>query len=214
LIHKSFLFNFCFSPNEGSNLAEDRKKQTEFSKAIEPHLTSLYNTALRMTRNQHDAEDLVQDTLFKAYRAIDQFKKDTNFRAWIFRILINTFITGYRKSIKEPQKISFDDLEEFYLFKRLDETTELQEVSKDDFLENLFDDDIKSALESLPYQFRLVVLLCDVEGFSYNEIAEIIDAPLGTVMSRLYRGRKLLQRYLWNYAKQRGYIGDDFKQKK
>jgi RNA polymerase sigma-70 factor (ECF subfamily) len=167
-----------------------------------------------MTRNQHDAEDLVQDTLFKAYRAIDQFKKDTNFRAWIFRILINTFITGYRKSIKEPQKISFDDLEEFYLFKRLDETTELQEVSKDDFLENLFDDDIKSALESLPYQFRLVVLLCDVEGFSYNEIAEIIDAPLGTVMSRLYRGRKLLQRYLWNYAKQRGYIGDDFKQKK
>jgi RNA polymerase sigma-70 factor (ECF subfamily) len=195
-------------------LAEDRKKQTEFSKAIEPHLTSLYNTALRMTRNQHDAEDLVQDTLFKAYRAIDQFKKDTNFRAWIFRILINTFITGYRKSIKEPQKISFDDLEEFYLFKRLDETTELQEVSKDDFLENLFDDDIKSALESLPYQFRLVVLLCDVEGFSYNEIAEIIDAPLGTVMSRLYRGRKLLQRYLWNYAKQRGYIGDDFKQKK
>ncbi len=195
-------------------MAEDRKKQTEFSKAIEPHLTSLYNTALRMTRNQHDAEDLVQDTLFKAYRAIDQFKKDTNFRAWIFRILINTFITGYRKSIKEPQKISFDDLEEFYLFKRLDETTELQEVSKDDFLENLFDDDIKSALESLPYQFRLVVLLCDVEGFSYNEIAEIIDAPLGTVMSRLYRGRKLLQRYLWNYAKQRGYIGDDFKQKK
>ncbi len=195
-------------------MAEDRKKQAEFSKAIEPHLTSLYNTALRMTRNQHDAEDLVQDTLFKAYRAIDQFKKDTNFRAWIFRILINTFITGYRKSIKEPQKISFDDLEEFYLFKRLDETTELQEVSKDDFLENLFDDDIKSALESLPYQFRLVVLLCDVEGFSYNEIAEIIDAPLGTVMSRLYRGRKLLQRYLWNYAKQRGYIGDDFKQKK
>ncbi len=195
-------------------MAEDRKKQNEFSKAIEPHLTSLYNTALRMTRNQHDAEDLVQDTLFKAFRAIDQFKKDTNFRAWIFRILINTFITGYRKSIKEPQKISFDDLEEFYLFKRLDETTELQEVSKDDFLENIFDDDIKSALESLPYQFRLVVLLCDVEGFSYNEIAEIIDAPLGTVMSRLYRGRKLLQRYLWDYAKQRGYIGDDFKQKK
>ncbi len=195
-------------------MAEDRKKQIEFSQLIEPHLTSLYNTALRMTRNQHDAEDMVQDALYKAYRALDQFKKDTNFRAWVFRILVNTFITAYRKAVKQPQKISYDDLEEFYLFKRLDETASLQEMPKEEFLENLFDDDIKEALENLPYQFRLVVLLCDVEGFSYNEIAEIIDAPLGTVMSRLYRGRKLLQRYLWDYAKKRGYITDDFKQKK
>ncbi len=195
-------------------MAEDRKKQIEFSQLIEPHLTSLYNTALRMTRNQHDAEDMVQDALYKAYRALDQFKKDTNFRAWIFRILVNTFITAYRKAVKQPQKISYDDLEEFYLFKRLDETASLQEMPKEEFLENLFDDDVKEALENLPYQFRLVVLLCDVEGFSYNEIAEIIDAPLGTVMSRLYRGRKLLQRYLWDYAKKRGYITDDFKQKK
>ncbi len=195
-------------------MAEDRKKQIEFSQLIEPHLTSLYNTALRMTRNQHDAEDMVQDALYKAYRALDQFKKDTNFRAWVFRILVNTFITAYRKAVKQPQKISYDDLEEFYLFKRLDETASLQEMPKEEFLENLFDDDVKEALENLPYQFRLVVLLCDVEGFSYNEIAEIIDAPLGTVMSRLYRGRKLLQRYLWDYAKKRGYITDDFKQKK
>ena len=191
-----------------------RQKQKGFSDAIEPHLSSLYNTALRMTRNQNDAEDLVQDTLYKAYRALDQFKKNTNFRAWIFRILINTFITGYRKTIKQPQKVSYDDLEEFFLFKRLDEIASLQEVPKEEFLENLFDDDVKGALDNLPYQFRLVVLLCDVEGFSYNEIADIIDAPLGTVMSRLYRGRKLLQRYLWNYAKKRGYISDDFKQKK
>ena len=195
-------------------MAEDRKKQIEFSNLIEPHLTSLYNTALRMTRNQHDAEDLVQDALYKAYRALDQFKKDTNFRAWVFRILVNTFITAYRKTVKQPQKISYDDLEEFYLFKRLDETASLQEMPKEEFLENLFDDDVKEALENLPYQFRLVVLLCDVEGFSYNEIAEIIDAPLGTVMSRLYRERKLLQRYLWDYAQKRGYITDDFKQKK
>ncbi len=195
-------------------MVENRDKQNEFSKLIEPHLTSLYNTALRMTRNQHDAEDLVQDALYKAFRAMDQFQRNTNFRAWIFRILVNTFITAYRKAVKQPQKISYDDLEEFFLFKRLDETASLQEMPKEEFLENLFDDDVKEALENLPYQFRLVVLLCDVEGFSYNEIAEIIDAPLGTVMSRLYRGRKLLQRYLWDYAKKRGYIADDFKQKK
>ncbi len=205
---------FCSNNSEEHVLVENRKKQTEFSKRIEPHLTSLYNTALRMTRNQHDAEDLLQDSLYKAYRSLDQFKKDTNFRAWIFRILVNTFITAYRKAVKQPQKISYDDLEEFFFFKRLDETASLQEMPKEEFLENLFDDDVKEALENLPYQFRLVVLLCDVEGFSYNEIAEIIDAPLGTVMSRLYRGRKLLQRYLWDYAKKRGYITDDFKQKK
>lgn len=189
------------------------EKQKEFSQLVDPHLSSLYSTALRMTHNQSDAEDLVQDTLFKAFRALDQFQKNTNFRAWIFRILVNTFITAYRKAIKQPQKVSYDDLEEFFLYKRLDETVSLQETSKEEFLENLFDDDVKQALESLPYQFRLVVLLCDVEGFSYNEIANIIDAPLGTVMSRLYRGRKLLQRQLWNYAKKRGYIADDFKRK-
>ena len=189
------------------------EKQREFSQLVDPHLSSLYSTALRMTHNQNDAEDLVQDTLFKAFRALDQFQKNTNFRAWIFRILVNTFITAYRKAIKQPQKVSYDDLEEFFLYKRLDETVSLQETSKEEFLENLFDDDVKDALESLPYQFRLVVLLCDVEGFSYNEIANIIDAPLGTVMSRLYRGRKLLQRQLWNYAKERGYIADDFKRK-
>ena len=186
-------------------------KQNLFSELTEPHLVSLYSTALRMTQNQNDAEDLLQDTLFKAYRALEQFKKNTNFRAWIFRILVNTYITAYRKAARQPQKVSFDDMEEFYLFKRLDESVNLQETPKEEFLKNLFDDDIKSALESLPYAFRLVVLLCDVEGFSYNEIAEIIEVPLGTVMSRLYRGRKLLQKHLWNYAKERGYVSDDIK---
>jgi RNA polymerase sigma-70 factor (ECF subfamily) len=190
------------------------EKQKEFSELINPHLSSLYSTALRMTRNRNDSEDLVQDTLFKAFRALEQYQRNTNFRAWIFRILVNTFITSYRKAIKQPQKVSYDNMEEFFLYKRLDETVALQETSKEDFIENFFDDDVKEALESLPYQFRLVVLLCDVEGFSYNEIANIIEAPLGTVMSRLYRGRKLLQRYLWNYAKERGYISDDFIQKK
>jgi len=184
------------------------KKQHLFSTLVEPQLQSLYSTALRMTHNKDDAEDLVQDTMFKAFRALDQFQQNTNFRAWIFRIMINTFITGYRKAVKQPKKISYDDMEEFFLYNRLDENKDLQETSKEEFLDNFFDDDIKEALENLPYQFRLVVLLCDVEGFSYNEIASIIDAPLGTVMSRLYRGRKQLQRYLWNYAKTRGYITD------
>ena len=189
------------------------EKQKEFAKLVEPHLSSLFSTALRMTHNKNDAEDLVQDTLFKAFRALNQYQKDTNFRAWIFRILVNTFITAYRKAIKQPQKISYDDMEEFFLYKRLDESVSLQETTKEDFLENLFEDDVKEALDNLPYQFRLVVLLCDVEGFSYKEIANIIDAPSGTVMSRLFRGRKLLQRYLWNYAKTRGYITDDNKKK-
>jgi len=183
-------------------------KQSLFSTLVEPQLQSLYSTALRMTHNKDDAEDLVQDTMFKAFRALDQFQQNTNFRAWIFRIMVNTFITGYRKAVKQPKKISYDDMEEFFLYNRLDENKDLQETSKEEFLDNFFDDDIKEALENLPYQFRLVVLLCDVEGFSYNEIASIIDAPLGTVMSRLYRGRKQLQRYLWNYAKTRGYITD------
>jgi RNA polymerase sigma-70 factor (ECF subfamily) len=181
-------------------------RQLEFEGLIAPHLNSLYSTALRMTHNQNDAEDLVQDTLYKAFRAFDQYQKNTNFRAWAFRILVNTYITAYRKAIRQPQKVSYDDLEEFYLYKKLDENVHLQEMAKEDFLENFFDDDVKEALESLPYQFRLVVLLCDVEGFTYNEIANIIDAPLGTVMSRLYRGRKLLQRHLWNYAKKKGYV--------
>ncbi len=182
------------------------KRQQEFEKLITPHLNSLYSTALRMTHNQHDAEDLVQDTLYKAFRAFDQYQKNTNFRAWTFRILVNTYITAYRKAVRQPQKVSYDDLEEFYLYKKLDDNVQLQEMAKEDFLENFFEDDVKTALENLPYQFRLVVLLCDVEGFSYNEIATIIGAPLGTVMSRLFRGRKLLQQLLWNYAQKKGYL--------
>lgn len=190
------------------------ERQLEFDALISPHLNSLYSTALRMTHNQHDAEDLVQETMYKAFRAFDQYQRNTNFRAWAFRILVNTYITAYRKAIRQPTKVSYDDLEEFYLYKKLDESISLQENSKEDFLENLFEDDVKDALENLPYQFRLVVLLCDVEGFSYNEISNIIDAPLGTVMSRLYRGRKLLQRYLWGYAKKRGYVLDDNNRRK
>jgi len=181
-------------------------RQLEYEELVTPQLNSLYSTALRMTHNQKDAEDLVQDTLYKAYRAFDQFRKNTNFRAWAFRILVNTYITAYRKASRQPLKVSYDDLEEFYLYKKLEEDAHLQDMAKEDFLENFFDDEVKKALENVPYQFRLVILLCDVEGFSYNEIASIIAAPLGTVMSRLYRGRKLLQQQLWSYARQKGYV--------
>ncbi|MFC2088891.1 sigma-70 family RNA polymerase sigma factor [Calditrichota bacterium] len=190
------------------------ENQVEFEALIAPHLNSLYSTALRMTHNQNDAEDLVQETMYKAFRALGQYQRNTNFRAWVFRILVNTYITAYRKAVRQPTKVSYDDLEEFYLYKKLDDSVSLQETAKEDFLENFFDDDVKGALENLPYQFRLVVLLCDVENFSYNEISEIIDAPLGTVMSRLYRGRKLLQRYLWGYAKKRGYVLDEDSRRK
>ena len=127
-------------------------RQLEFESLVAPHLNSLYSTALRMTHNQDDAEDLVQDTLFKAFRAFDQYQKNTNFRAWAFRILVNTYITAYRKAIRQPQKVSYDDLEEFYLYKKLDESISLQETAKEDFLENFFEDDVKDALDSTNYQ--------------------------------------------------------------
>ena len=190
------------------------QRQLAFSKLVKPHFPSLLSTATRMASNQNDAEDLVQETLYKAYRALDQYQENTNFRAWVFRILVNTFITAYRKAVKAPQKISYDELEDFILYKKGEIINPDQIESKGDLLDNFFEDDVKTALENLPYQFRLVVLLCDVEGFSYNEIAAIIDSPLGTVMSRLYRGRKLLQRTLWSYAQKRGYINENTKRKK
>ena len=180
-----------------------KDRQKEFSELIMPHLPSLYSTALRMTRDRQDAEDLLQDTAYKAYRALDQYRMNTNFKAWVFRILINTFITARRKEKNLPQKISYDDLEEFFLYNRLNEMIMIPAVAAEDFIENLFDDDVKQALEKLPYQFRLVVLLSDVNEFSYKEIAEMMQVPLGTVMSRLFRGRKLLQQQLWHYAKKR-----------
>jgi RNA polymerase sigma-70 factor (ECF subfamily) len=186
------------------------ERQNQFSALITPHFSSLYSTALRMTRDRHDAEDLLQDTVYKAYRALDQFQINTNFKAWVFRILVNTFITAKRKEKNQPQRISYDDLEEFFIYNRLNEMAMIPAVPTEDFIENLFDDDVKQALEKLPYQFRLVVLLSDVNDFSYKEISDMTHVPLGTVMSRLFRGRKLLQRQLWHYAKKRLFTADRF----
>ncbi len=190
-------------------------KQVFFSSLLQPHLPALKSTALRLARSRTDAEDLLQECFFKAYRSLEQFQENTNFKAWIFRILVNTYITSYRKKARQPQKISYDEIEEHVLYKNILENPHFS-LTGEELRTNRhdFDDDVLEALNQLPYPLRLVVLLCDVEGFSYNEIAQIIHSPLGTVMSRLYRGRKLLQRQLWQYAENRGYISEATKIKK
>jgi len=169
-------------------------------------MDSLYSTALRMTRNTQEAEDLVQDTYLRAFRFFDKFEPGTNFKAWIFKILTNTFINRYRKKVRTPQQI---DLEKVTYGLENEEESDLKVewtgYDEEKYAE-LFDDDIKSALAQLPEEFRIVVMLSDVEDFTYKEIAEIIDRPSGTVMSRLFRGRRMLQKILEKYAKKEGYV--------
>ena len=175
--------------------------QEEFHVHTHPYLPSLYNTSLYITNNQNDAKSLVRDTLYNAYHTFNQLQSTSDFRKWIFCILVKTFVKEYRNMIRQPQKISYDNLEEFFLFKRLDEKMSLNETCKEDFIENLDKNDLKNALNNLPFQIKLVVWFNDVEGFSYDEIANIIDIKSGIVRSELYLGRKLLQRYLWKNAK-------------
>jgi RNA polymerase sigma-70 factor (ECF subfamily) len=163
-----------------------------------------------MTRNPANAEDLVQETFLKAYRAYGTFEEGTNLKAWLFRILTNTFINNYRRDTRRPQETDLGELEDLYLFRRLArETSATSSTSAEDqLLEGLVEEDIKQAIESLPENFRMVVLLADLEGFSYKEIADILDIPIGTVMSRLHRGRKALQVALWDFATKRGLVGE------
>jgi len=170
------------------------------------HMPSLYSAALRMTRNPADAEDLVQETYLRAFRGFGGFEEGTNLKAWLYRILTNTFINRYRAKKRRPEETDFDDVEDFYLYKRMGGLEEArQSRSAEDELMDLFPEaEVKGAVESLPENFRLPVLLADVEGFSYKEIAEILDIPIGTVMSRLHRGRKALQKALYEFAAERG----------
>jgi RNA polymerase sigma-70 factor (ECF subfamily) len=168
----------------------------------------LYSAALRMTRNGADAEDLVQETYLKAYRSFGSFETGTNLRAWLFRILTNTFINTYRAKQRRPTETDLGDIEDLYMYRRLPSLGTTR--SAEDQLFDLFtDDEVKDALESLPENFRIPVLLADVEGFSYKEIAEMLDVPIGTVMSRLHRGRKGMQKRLWDYAEARGLAHPD-----
>jgi RNA polymerase sigma-70 factor (ECF subfamily) len=173
-----------------------------------PFMDSLYTAALRMTRNAADAEDLVQETYLKAYRAFDRFEEGTNLKAWLYRILTNTFINSYRARKRRPDEQDLDDVEDFYLYRRLGglEAAAIGRSAEDDVLDWLTDAEVKAALESLPEQFRMAVLLADVEGFSYKEIADILEIPIGTVMSRLHRGRRGLQKRLYDFAVERGLL--------
>jgi len=178
----------------------------DFDSQVMPYLDSLYNTAYRMTSSAEDAEDLVQETYFKAYKYYDKFEEGTNLKAWLFKILKNTFINNYRKKKLEPRSVDFAEIEDsFERIVRRDNTVEPADPEAEYFL-GVLDDDVKRALESLPYDYRMVVVLADLEDFSYKEIADILDCPVGTVMSRLYRGRKLLEKALLRYARQHGYI--------
>lgn len=173
-------------------------------------IDSLYRTALRMTRNPADAEDLVQEAYLRAFRSLHQFKPGTNLRAWIFRIMTNAYINEYRKRSRRPTSSSLDDLEEFYLYDHLIDSgvQPTSERPEDVVLDRLTAQDVIDALDDLSDDFREVVLLADVEGFSYREIAEIMDIPVGTVMSRLYRARRRLQKSLYDFAVDVGYISD------
>ena len=184
-----------------------KKKHTEFEAEALPHMDVLYNFALRTTGNQDDAHDLLQETYLKAYRFWDKYEKGTNIRAWLFRIMKNSYINRYRKETKEPDKVDYEDIENFYNTIRA-ESTDPNDLQKQ-LYSNLLGDEVTKALQGLPDDFRTVVILCDIEGLTYEEIAEFVECPIGTVRSRLHRGRKLLQAKLFEYAKQQGMIKGD-----
>ncbi|MGN8225301.1 sigma-70 family RNA polymerase sigma factor [Gracilimonas sp. BCB1] len=190
-----------------SQLTRDEKqKQKDFDEEIIPHMDALYNFALRLTTDPNDAEDLVQDTIVKAYRFFSSYEKGTNAKAWMFRILKNSFINNYRKTSKKPSQVDYDEVSSYYESIRAErtDTSDLENL----MFREMMDDDLSNALKRLPEDFRTVVLLCDVDGFTYEEIANMLDVPIGTIRSRLHRGRNLLKTELLEYAKKRGYTGD------
>ena len=181
---------------------------SSFAAQAMAYAPNLYSAALRMTRNPADAEDLVQETYLRAYRGFKGFEEGTNLRAWLYRILTNTFINTYRAKQRRPDESNLEDVEDLFLYRRLGalEQAVATRSAEDELMDWFTDDEVKEALEALPEGFRMAVLLADVEGFSYKEIAEILDIPIGTVMSRLHRGRKAMQRSLYEFALQRGLL--------
>jgi len=182
--------------------------QADFAELAMPYMSALYSAALRMTRNPADAEDLVQETYLRAYRGFGGFREGTNLKAWLYKILTNTYINMYRARKRRPEQVELDDGEDFYLFRRLGglEAVEASRSAESEILDKIPEAVVKEAVEALPDTFRMAVLLADVEGFSYKEIADIMDVPIGTVMSRLHRGRKRLQKRLWSLAEERGLV--------
>ena len=178
--------------------------QATFAEDAMPLMGGLYSAAMRMTRNAADAEDLVQETYLKAFNAYERFEVGTNLKAWMYRILTNSYINAYRKKQRRPDESDIDDIEDLYLYRRLGgaESAVLSRSAEDELLEMFGEDEVKLALEDLPEHYRMPILLADVEGFAYKEIAEILDVPIGTVMSRLHRGRKQLQKRLYSFAEE------------
>ena len=188
-------------------LWEPRGKQEEFAMVVLEHLHTLYSTALRLTRNPSEAQDLVQETLLKAYRFFERFEPGTNVKAWLFTILRNTYINAYRKTVRQQEQVDFERIEPFYADAVNEPEWEwTDQESLEAMLRYLVQDDVKRALDALPEVYRIVVLLADLADLSYKDIATIIGCPEGTVMSRLFRGRRLLRKSLQEFARKSGYV--------
>ncbi|MCP9770126.1 sigma-70 family RNA polymerase sigma factor [Lacihabitans sp. LS3-19] len=195
---------------EEEELIESKPKYSEaekyriFDKEFMPHVDSMYNFAFRLTNDEDDANDLMQDTFMKAFRFINSFQEGTNSKAWLFRILKNSFINDYRKKSKEPSKVDYQEVETVY-----NSTEDAEYESTTDLrieaVQDMIGDEVAMALNGLPVDFRTVIILCDIEGFTYEEMAKILDIPIGTVRSRLHRARNLLKEKLRSYAKSMGY---------
>ncbi len=189
----------------------EKELREAFRKEAAPHVDALYGTAMRLTKNEGDAEDLIQETLLKAYRYFHKYELGTNCKAWLFKIMHNTFINRYRKAQKRKEFLVDDDFRPLQERAVAPDTNELHQFfgDQDNMFHKIFGDEVKAALEDIPVDFRMVVLLADLQDFAYKDIAEIMDCPIGTVMSRLYRGRRMLQANLVEYAVERGYIDPD-----
>jgi RNA polymerase sigma-70 factor (ECF subfamily) len=185
--------------------APDEELSPRFERDVTPLLPRLYNQALRMTNNHADAEDLLQETMFKAYRAFRTFREDTNVSAWLYRIMTNTYINSYRARQRRPAQYPIEQFTDMQLATDAQQFPTGQRSAEDQVLEILPDDDIKSAMQALPDQFRTAIYYADIEGYRFREVADLTDSPIGTVMSRLHRGRRQLRRRLANVARERGF---------
>ena len=184
----------------------EKEKNQVFQEEMLPHLDSMYNFAFRLTLDEDDAKDLVQDTYLKAFRFINSFEKGTNAKAWLFRILKNSFINDFRKKSKEPSKVDYQEVETFYNSEEFDTDIEATSDLRSESVQDLIGDEVATAINSLEVDFRIAIILCDIEGFTYEEMAKILDIPIGTVRSRLHRARGLLKEKLSEYAKKMGYL--------